>query len=469
MTEAFDPSKHLRRLRGRGGDSEYLDVKWRLVWLRSEHPNARIETFLRDGGIEHNYAVFEARVSIPEGGSATGWGSETKGDFADFLEKAECCLTSTEILTRTGFKRHEALTVGEEVAAYDLTTDTLTWTPLRRVVVYDDASVVRLAGKRFEAVVTSNHSWATAAAYRSWVAGQPNRRLTETTHLRASDRIILAAPMPGGDSYLTPDEAAFLGWSLVDGTWNTRLSEDIDLPVLISHLSQPARAAMLEAMMDTDGGARGYFGKQRKPGVFEAWRVLCTLEGLAVGPLHDTKGFTVQRVKRQRFISCSELSVAYAGRASVWCPTTDYGTWVAKLPNGQITITGNTKALGRALAALGYGTQFAPELDDRDEAVVDAPRERPAAREPRPAESKRPTQPVEARGSDDGGAGRDRTQPVTENQVAFIHTLAREAGLDVVELDDWCAELFKQPLGALTYGQAQVLVRKLRERKEARS
>lgn len=86
---SFDPNRHLRRLSGRGGASEYLDVKWRLVWLRSEHPNARIETFLRDGGIEHNYAVFEARVNVPDGGSATGWGSETKADFGDFLEKAE--------------------------------------------------------------------------------------------------------------------------------------------------------------------------------------------------------------------------------------------------------------------------------------------------------------------------------------------------------------------------------------------
>ncbi|MBZ4664755.1 hypothetical protein [Mahella sp.] len=37
-----------------------------------------------------------------------------------------------------------------------------------------------------------------------------------------------------------------------------------------------------------------------------------------------------------------------------------------------------TKAYGRALAALGYGTQFAPEISD-DNAVVDAPVSRPAA------------------------------------------------------------------------------------------
>jgi hypothetical protein len=88
--EKFNPAAFMRQLKARGGGtSDYLDVKWRLVWLRSEHPEARIETELREGGVESNYAVFKASVTIPDGGSATGWGSETKADFGDFLEKAE--------------------------------------------------------------------------------------------------------------------------------------------------------------------------------------------------------------------------------------------------------------------------------------------------------------------------------------------------------------------------------------------
>src|SRR5688500_17865656 len=42
---SFDPSPYMRQLRGRGGQGqEYLDVKWRLVWLRREHPDAEIVT-----------------------------------------------------------------------------------------------------------------------------------------------------------------------------------------------------------------------------------------------------------------------------------------------------------------------------------------------------------------------------------------------------------------------------------------
>jgi hypothetical protein len=79
----FDPSKYLTKV----GSSDYLEVKWRLVWLREAHPEASVETEL----VSHDdqLAVFRARVTIPGGGSATGWGSEGYNDFRDYLEKAE--------------------------------------------------------------------------------------------------------------------------------------------------------------------------------------------------------------------------------------------------------------------------------------------------------------------------------------------------------------------------------------------
>ena len=84
MTEPFDPARHITQLKG----SDYLEVKWRLVWLRDRHPDAVIETEL----IAHDdkLAIFKATVSVPgPSGSATGFGSETPGDFRDYIEKAE--------------------------------------------------------------------------------------------------------------------------------------------------------------------------------------------------------------------------------------------------------------------------------------------------------------------------------------------------------------------------------------------
>ncbi len=83
---AFDPNAHLRNLKGQ----MYLDVKWRLLWLREDHPNARISTDLVTYREDQQMWVFKAVVIIPDKGSATGHGQETERDFpAGACEKAE--------------------------------------------------------------------------------------------------------------------------------------------------------------------------------------------------------------------------------------------------------------------------------------------------------------------------------------------------------------------------------------------
>jgi len=81
--KTFDAKRYITKVSGK----EYLEVKWRLLWLRTEHPEAVIATELvhHDSGL----ALFKARVSLPGGAEATGWGSETVDDFADYIEKAE--------------------------------------------------------------------------------------------------------------------------------------------------------------------------------------------------------------------------------------------------------------------------------------------------------------------------------------------------------------------------------------------
>lgn len=80
----FDATKYLVNL---GGKGDYLEVKWRLLWLRTEQPDAVVETELVK--LEDREAVFKAVITLPSGGRATGYGSETAGDFRDFVEKAE--------------------------------------------------------------------------------------------------------------------------------------------------------------------------------------------------------------------------------------------------------------------------------------------------------------------------------------------------------------------------------------------
>jgi len=84
----FDPTKYLRTIKVHGGTQQtYLPVTARLLWLRAEHPDAQLITeALR---LDEKSAVFKATVTLPGGAVAVGHGSETAGDFGDFIEKAE--------------------------------------------------------------------------------------------------------------------------------------------------------------------------------------------------------------------------------------------------------------------------------------------------------------------------------------------------------------------------------------------
>lgn len=81
--QTFDPARYLSSVNGR----DYLEVKWRLVWVRTEYPECSIETQLVSH-VDHE-AVFKATVQLPTGAIATGYGMEDSQGFGDYLEKAE--------------------------------------------------------------------------------------------------------------------------------------------------------------------------------------------------------------------------------------------------------------------------------------------------------------------------------------------------------------------------------------------
>ena len=82
--QAFDPSQYLTKV----GKADYLQVMWRIVWFRDRHPDGAITSELIDHDKAERWAMFRATVSIPGGGSATDYGSESARDFPDYIEKA---------------------------------------------------------------------------------------------------------------------------------------------------------------------------------------------------------------------------------------------------------------------------------------------------------------------------------------------------------------------------------------------
>jgi hypothetical protein len=84
MSKPFDPREHLRLL---DNGSPYLDVKWRVHWMRSEHPDGEIETEMIS--VDDERAVFKAVVRVPGGGAATGHASANRAATASYIETAE--------------------------------------------------------------------------------------------------------------------------------------------------------------------------------------------------------------------------------------------------------------------------------------------------------------------------------------------------------------------------------------------
>lgn len=82
----FNPNEHLIDLKGKA----YLQVMWRLVWFREDHPDWCIDTKLEQYDQQNNHAIFSAKIYDENGvQKAAGYGSESAKDFRDFLEKAE--------------------------------------------------------------------------------------------------------------------------------------------------------------------------------------------------------------------------------------------------------------------------------------------------------------------------------------------------------------------------------------------
>ena len=85
QTRTFDAPAHMRKIRTRQGMQDYLDVKWRVAWLRAEFPTAQIVTEQIEGDVDH--ARFKCTITLPNGAISSGHGSETAAGLPGLLRE----------------------------------------------------------------------------------------------------------------------------------------------------------------------------------------------------------------------------------------------------------------------------------------------------------------------------------------------------------------------------------------------
>jgi hypothetical protein len=484
-------------------------------------------------------------IRLPDGTTVS---KSNVGGRADMQEgdndakSAACLPIDAEALTRSGWRRHGDLSIGDEILAYDPASGICRWTKLLALNVYDQPQpVLEMTSKSFRMVCTPNHRWAVA---HHWRDRATTVELKAAEHLNSLDCIVVAAPAEGGDSPLTAREAGILGWLATDGSvlpYRGRLDHSagfpshprasicqskephrssirellggdaresitapstrqfpghatasatlersqfqlrpsfardllhkaglrswLDLTPLVLSLSTKARTAMFHTMMAGDGtrnaSGQAVFGKKAKPGVMEAFELLATLEGIALGvQRRSTVGdMPIRTLRRQPHTWAKCLTVRPAEDCPVWCPTTALGTWVARW-QGTITITGNSDALKRCASLLGiarylYGSgapNFAAHhaTESTREPARDE-RRHEANDQSRPREQEAPRPPV------DGGNRRQDGTPKTGRALfAWVKKQEEQHGEGLLKYLNGFAKLQDWPGRMVEWSDAQV-------------
>ena len=117
-------------------------------------------------------------------------------------------------------------------------------------------------------------------------------------------------------------------------------------------------ARHLEMFVDIFNKAEGHFNDgawvvtQKHGYTADAYRLAASLCGKYVTSTeYKEGGISKYRLRKKTFVTAQKLVVKDAGSCDVWCPTTDYGTWVTQDENGSIIITGNSN-YGRGVPAI---------------------------------------------------------------------------------------------------------------------
>lgn len=117
-------------------------------------------------------------------------------------------------------------------------------------------------------------------------------------------------------------------------------------------------ARHLEMFVDIFNKAEGHFNDgawvvtQKHGYTADAYRLAASLCGKYVTSTeYKQGGVSKYRLRKKPFVTAQKLVVKDAGSCDVWCPTTDYGTWVTQDENGSIIVTGNSN-YGRGVPAI---------------------------------------------------------------------------------------------------------------------
>ena len=134
-----------------------------------------------------------------------------------------CLDEDTEILTRNGWKKLD-ISVGEEVATFDLSTSEIKWSPVISTIcrpVDDNETFYSIKSQSCDFRVTNKHR----IVYKTRKSKMWNIDTAETvSKIRDGFKVPVSGNMKFSGVPLTDDEIRFVAWVMSDGTINKRNS-----------------------------------------------------------------------------------------------------------------------------------------------------------------------------------------------------------------------------------------------------
>ena len=300
----------------------------------------------------------------------------------------------TEVMSREGWKHYWELGDADELLSFDKDTELTYWDKIQYVNVYDyDGEAIWLYDQGRDFVCTPNHWWLVKREHHdNWEFVEADRLYSRMRFPKAASHYF------DGDSLLTPDEAAIIGWLVTDGAirnvgymaiqqskqpqtdtirqlvtragalskesidtlgthvfsinreWKQRIDQlftRYDLSYVVSHLSAEAADAMWDAMWQAEDCNRTNCFVQKEGAVLNAFELLSFLTGRFVAK-HKHNGEQDSRNIWQLYIHKTKYQcnkdllidrVPYKGK--MWCPRVEHRTILIRR-NNKVCWTGNT-------------------------------------------------------------------------------------------------------------------------------
>lgn len=125
---------------------------------------------------------------------------------------------NTEVLTEYGWRRFHEIKTGDRVLSLNMGTGNTEFCSVSDTVFYENREVVTIeVGNNWKVESTPDHRWVIDKRSGRGKEKKVTRGYETTEKLNSETNIVTSAPYIGGNSLVTPEDAALIGWVLSDG------------------------------------------------------------------------------------------------------------------------------------------------------------------------------------------------------------------------------------------------------------